>query len=191
MHGFQDPTSERGSPCMLPIARLWNGAPVPDQRKAEVVLTLQADTLHITFTAPYFGDPTPTQEVGSTPRLWEYEVLEVFLVGAAEQYLELEFGPHGHYLALCLQGVRTVVSSGHPLQYNVRLEREHYHGQAAVPRDLLPAGPLRGNAFLIHGPNQACPNTPVGERCYHAHGPVPGPAPDFHRLNHFPLLLLR
>ena len=32
--------------------------------------------------------------------LWDYEVVELFLLNSdTEEYLELEFGPHGHYLA--------------------------------------------------------------------------------------------
>ena len=40
--------------------------------------------------------------------LWEHEVIEIFIAGANGTYLELEFGPWGHYLALSLDGIRKI-----------------------------------------------------------------------------------
>ena len=51
-------------------------------------------TLSVSICAPYFGDPVPDGGVPGRPfyRLWDFEVVEVFLLGEGEKYLELEFG---------------------------------------------------------------------------------------------------
>lgn len=54
--------------------------------------------------------------MGSLDGLWDYEVVEVFFLGRAERYFELEMSPHGHYLALKLQGARNIVEKEVKLQ---------------------------------------------------------------------------
>lgn len=177
---------------LLPIERDWQGGPVPESDRALVTVSCTDRELLVTIDAPYFGDPAPPSAAGSTPRLWEHEVVEVFIAGACDNYLELELGPHGHYLALELRGVRTIVREGMALTYSVHIEPAseaprrsgaplgRYRGSARAPVSYLPLLPERVNAYLIHGG----PNL----RCYHAHAPVPGDRPDFHRLEHFAAL---
>jgi hypothetical protein len=176
---------------LIPIERDWMGAELPDTDRALVMLSLVTDELVVTFDASYFGDPPPPSAAGSTPRLWEHEVVELFIVDQGDHYLELELGPHGHYLALELRGVRQIVHEGMELAYEVRIEPRdeesqgagpigRYRGTARIPMSYLPIPPARVNAYLIHGRPDA--------RCYHAHTAVPGNKPDFHRLQHFALL---
>jgi hypothetical protein len=173
----------------LPIERDWEGRPVPDTDRALVTLSITGAELLVSFDAPYFGDPAPPSAAGPTPRLWEHEVVEVFLADARDNYLELEFGPHGHYLALELRGVRKIVRQGMKLSYSVHIESPtapplespapigRYRGSGRIPMSYLPLPTARVNAYLIHGgPDR---------RCYHAYAPVPGDHPDFHRLEHF------
>ena len=61
----------------------------------------------------------PPGPAGSTDELWNHEVVEVFIMGRAERYLEIEMSPHGHYLALKLQGARNIVTKEIPLDYHV------------------------------------------------------------------------
>jgi hypothetical protein len=175
----------------LPIEHDWQGVLLPESDRALVTLSRGADELVVTFDAPYFGDAAPLTAAGSTPRLWEHEVVEVFIADSADHYLELEFGPHRHYLALELRGVRKIAREGMEVAYDVRIEPEsvaesgasssapigRYRGTGRVPMSYLPLGPARVNAYLIHGGPDS--------RCYHAHVPVPGERPDFHRLAHF------
>jgi hypothetical protein len=99
------------------------------------------------------------------------------LLGEDDRYLELEFGPHGHYLVLRLHGCRNVVDQGLPLNYASRRNGDVWAGSADVPLSWLPPGPLRINAFAIHG---------VGpERRYLAWKPSGGLRPDFHVLEVF------
>ena len=49
-------------------------------------LQLHHDRLTIEMDAPYFDDPAPTDPIGTTWALWNYEVVELFLVGDDGRY---------------------------------------------------------------------------------------------------------
>jgi hypothetical protein len=171
----------------LAITRDYAGRVLPDSQHAHVVLTRDGDDWLVEVDAPYFDDPKPPAAVGVQDGLWNYEVSELFIADDAEHYLELELSPHGHHLALELDGVRRVVRSGLPVEYSVRIARSErvaedgvvgrYRGLARVSRALGPAQPTRNNAYLIHGTG--------AERRYHACAPTLGEAPDFHQLDRF------
>lgn len=165
----------------LPIRHLWDGSPCRDDERAVVSVERVPDgSLLIHIDAPFHDDPPPTAEPGSTDKLWEHEVVELFVLGDGDRYTELEVGPHGHFLVLRFEGQRTNGTSGHPLEVSVARSEGRWTGTARLAAELLPpgeVGDLRGNAYAIHG---------VGEgRRYLAWTPVPGPHPDFHRLKHF------
>ncbi len=166
----------------LVIESKWDGTPAPAQEHVELELQRQHDGLLIRLDAPFFDDPPPPQAAGSTPRLWNFEVVELMLLGAAERYLELEFGPHGHYLVLELSGRRAVASSNRRLDYRPRIEKKRFRAHARLPLEWLPPQCERVNAFAIHGEGD--------ERSYLAWRGAPGPQPDFHRLELFGPLLL-
>ena len=114
------------------VMKHWDGSDGP-RTGGHAVLTLASTGhgLQISFEAPFYNDapPSPTpdaspdasQPLAGAPvrcgNLWEYEVLELFLVavppesseGQEYEYLELEWGPAGHFLALKLAGFRNVV----------------------------------------------------------------------------------
>ena len=88
----------------------WDGQPI-DHPPAKIGLRGDGDSLEITISAPYFGDPAPE---GGKPgeayfKLWDHEVVEAFFLNDKEQYLELEFGPHGQHLMLILDGNRNAI----------------------------------------------------------------------------------
>ncbi|HKU39746.1 MAG TPA: hypothetical protein VJR89_16410 [Polyangiales bacterium] len=161
----------------LAIERDWSGSPLPATEAAWLAFERCDDQLEVRFDAPYFADPPPPWASGPTPGLWEYEVIELFLASAGDEYFELELGPHGHHLALQLRGVRNVVRSALPIVYSATIQGGRYAGRAQVPLSYLPDQPVRVNAYLIHGSGSA--------RSYAAHAPVPGAKPDFHRLECF------
>ncbi len=181
----------------LTIERDWQGTPVPPLEHAWVEIELGqarargSQSVVVSFDAPYYADPPPPLAAGPTPGLWDYEVIELFVADAGEHYFELELGPHGHHLALELCGVRKVARERLPLVYSVTIEPGtpfgRYRGRAEVPMSYLPAAPTRVNAYTIHGAARAPARTVDGPhpRTYRAHAPVPGAAPDFHRLSCF------
>ncbi len=167
----------------LCIARTWDGRPVEPAEQAVLELEVDATSVRLTVDAPYHGDPRPPASPGRLDRLWEHEVVELFLLGADDRYLEVELGPHGHYLVLVLAGRRQVERQALLIEYAAEITGRRWRGWARLPRAYLPPRVERGNAYAIHGVGAA--------RRYLACFPVPGERPDFHRLEAFgPLLLV-
>ena len=54
-----------------------------------------------------------------------------------------------------------------------------WRGEALVPKEYFPENVDKFNIYGIHGTEQN------GGRFYEALFPVPGPHPDFHRIQHF------
>ncbi len=166
----------------IAIRHTWDGSDAPGEDHVLVRVSV-GSFWEITVDAPFHGDPPPDAPPGPTDRLWEHEVVELFVVGRGDgavgpPYTEIELGPHGHYLILQLFGVRQVVRSGLEAEVHTHIDGERWHGRLVVPSAVLPASPVVFNAYAIHGP--------AARRRYFAHGEVPGDGPDFHRLQHFP-----
>ncbi len=172
----------------LTIAHTWDGAPLTPAEHAVVRLVAAPDgaALRLLVDAPFHGDPPPPSPPGPTPRLWEHEVVELFVAGpggdAEVPYLEIELSPHGHHLVLRLAGVRREVENGLPLDFRAFFDGRRWRGEATFPRAWLPAPPHRANAYRVHALG-------AGRR-HLAATPVPGAAPDFHRPALFPAVKL-
>jgi hypothetical protein len=162
----------------LRILRTWDGVPVRPDEEATLRVSPGADGLAIAVDAVYHGDPAPLSPPGRTDRLWEHEVIELFLLGEGERYTEIELGPHGHFLVLRLASVRRVEDAAIDIPFSARIAGGRWTGDARVPWSILPVPVSRLNAYAIHG----APD----RRRYLAWSPVPGPAPDFHRIHLFP-----
>jgi hypothetical protein len=159
------------------VDRDWNGQPVPADEHVFLTFFHGDDPAVIFVDAPYNGAPAPPGPAGSTDRLWEYEVVEFFLLGDDEEYLEIELGPHGHYLVLGFKGPRNVKRAHLPIEFTTKIHGQRWSGQAFVPLDLLPPNTQKCNAYAISGCG-------TGRR-YYAHYPLGGLSPDFHRLSDF------
>jgi hypothetical protein len=89
--------------------------------------------------------------------------------------VELELGPHGHWLAWAFSGYRAragdVTLAAPP---EVTREAERWSALARVPLAALPPRPWRLNAFVIHGP--------AGARRHLVATVMAGARPDFHRV---------
>lgn len=171
----------------LVIRTTWDGAELAAGEETSVEVRL-GDGLTVLVDAPYHGDPMPGGAPGRLDRLWEHEVVEVFLAEAPTcdaRYLEVELGPHGHWLALAFEGYRRRVAED--LVLDLRAGRVGNDGarwrgvahvaSAELGRALSRIGAV--NAYAIHGAG--------GARRHLAACPVPAgryEAPDFHRLQH-------
>jgi hypothetical protein len=157
----------------ISIAKSWDGNAIPDGEIAHLDARIEGDDLVVLVDAPFGGDPPPPVPVGGVWKLWENEVLELFLLGEdGHHYLEIEVGPYGHHLVLQLEGVRNIVRAPIPIQYVARRRDRRWTGEARMPRTLLPAGPFRANAYRHQGGK------------FYAASPV-GPERDFHQLERF------
>jgi hypothetical protein len=161
----------------LRIAKTWDGLALPPTEQCQLSLGLSDQRLLVELEAPFHDDPAPPGPAGALDGLWDFEVVELFLLGTGQHYLELEFSPHGHYLALSMAGPRQRAAKDHPLKYRSRVDGERWSGSAAIPIHLLPVGLHAHNAYSIHGVGTA--------RRYLAAFPIGGRAPDFHRLEYF------
>jgi hypothetical protein len=108
--------------------------------------------------------------------LWDYDVVEVFLVGENGHYLEVELGAGGHWLVLGFDSVRHRSND----YADARLEHEYEAGELAwrssivIPWDMLPQPVKALNAYAI------CNNQ------FLAYSPVPGAFADYHQPSAFP-----
>jgi hypothetical protein len=162
----------------LLIDKTWDAVPIDSSENVELEVGVGARDWTLEVDAPFHGDPPPEQAAGSCARLWTYEVVECMLVGASGHYLEVELGPHGHYLLLSFHGARNIVRQGMPARYEVAIERGRWHGRISVAAELVPSPILRLNAFALHGAGSA--------RRYLCFEPLPGQRPDFHQIERYP-----
>ena len=161
------------------LSKTWNDLNIPAEDYVYIDVKFNSDEIEILIDAPLYNDPKPHTAPGPTDGLWNYEVVEVFLVGDDGQYLELEFGPHGHYLMLWLTQPRKVAERTLSCRYTVSQTNERWTGKVQFPRAHAPRRIHSYNAFAISGLGRS--------RRYLAWHPMPGEKPDFHQPEHFPL----
>ncbi len=165
----------------LQTSLLWDGCAARRGEIASVVLAMTGDGLVIEVDAPFHDDPAPGAAIGPSWKLWEHEVVEVFVAAAtAPVYVEVELGPHGHHLVLRLEGIRKDVARCLPLDFSATIDGMRWRGRAVVPAGWLPPGApssWRVNATAIHGRGDA--------RRFLTAARLMAPAPDFHRPDEF------
>lgn len=172
------------------IGHSWDGIELAEQDKAVVAVNwLNNGDLSISIDAPFANDPAPNCANTACWELWNFEVVELFLVGAGDPapYTEIEISPWGHHLVLQLLGSRNTLAKELPLQVSVvrseHLETPRWSANAILSGHLLPSGDLRVNAYRVSGVE---PN-----RHYHVMTPMVGDVPDFHHIDQFTQILKR
>ena len=160
------------------IQHRWGGELIAPETRISLDLLIDGSGARIQIDAPFHGDAPPQDPPGSTWALWEYEVVELFLVDEDGSYLELEFGPHGHFLGLRLAAPREMVSTHLKLDYRSQIVDKRWFGKAFISTEHLPIKLSRWNAFAISGNGSA--------RQYLTWSRLPGQYPDFHQPQHFP-----
>ena len=173
----------RSRTTTLTIGYSWDGTPLSADATTRVEVSVSARDLMIRVDAPRSHDVPPDGPPGHVWELWNYEVVELFLLGEDTHYLEVELGPHGHHLVLTLHGVRQIVSRHPEITYQTTRTDLRWSGEAILRRELLPEGPLRANAYRIGGAGPA--------RAYFAAYPLNGAQPDFHQLDTFKPIVWR
>jgi hypothetical protein len=168
----------------LSLRHLWNGLPAPDGAGGRARLDLGSGRLHLSWELALPGPPrSPATRPGYTDGLWEWDVVELFLRSRApgpRRYLELEFGPGRHWLALAFAGVRRRSAELRGLAP----ELEHdisgllWRGRASVPLLAVEphAGPPPWNGLLA-----AVLGEPAAGRLHLTWPRLPGERPDFHK----------
>ena len=173
---------DRATGQRLTIRKQWDGTAALEEEEVAIDLDWDERRLRIDVAAPFWDDPLPGDPVGSTERLWEFEVVELFVASAVDprQYIEIELGPAGHYLVLRFFDVRQRAPFSIPLDFTTTASNTGWAGVARLASAHLPARPWRANAFSLHG---------IGaDRRYLAAFALPGAQPDFHQPERFPQL---
>lgn len=165
---------------MIHLTQLWNGEPAPAGHGGRAALNTDAGLLCLSWDLALPGEPrAPDAEPGFVDGLWEHDVIELFLCSRSTptRYLELEFGPAGHWLALAFSDIRQREAelTGIDPELSHELTPGRWRGRAALPLALVErhAGraPWRGLVATVSGAARV-----------HACWPkLPGETPDFHQ----------
>ena len=164
---------------LLPIERFWDGGHCRERRlHGSVRLETRGKGLVVEASLPHQRVP----RVPDAPRgarvadLWEYDVVECFLVGARGRYLEVELGAGGHFLVLAFEAPRRLADAHVGLSPERSFQRNAtgWRSRVGIPWSVLPPDLRALNAFVIAG---------GAHLAYHA---LPGARPDFHQPQRFP-----
>jgi len=167
----------------LVVGRSWDGALLAAAEHAAVTckwiaaLGVHPDRVQLTWDAPHTGrTPAPSAPPGFFDELWRFEVVEAFIAGSGQSYLEFEMGPFGHYAAFAFDARRTGKRPLPVRSYECGRANGRFQGCLEFAASGLPQGSLRWNAHRIDG----APDT----RQYFSAIPGSGTRPDFHDLQH-------
>ena len=169
----------------LPIVTYWDGTPCADTCLHGVVtLGIEDEGLCITAALAHQACPSvPVTPPGTrVANLWEYDVVECFVVGA-EGYLEVELDAGGHFLVLDFTAPRVCRNAYEAFVPRMTFEpclegQSVWRSSILIPWSMVPV-PVQGvNAYVISRSHYLC---------YH---PLPGPRPDFHQPERFPSVRL-
>lgn len=154
------------------IEREWSGEALGERFAIEV------HEGGVRVEGPFFGEDMRPEAEGFCGRLWEHEVVEVFLAEDGGRYVEIELGPYGHWLVLAFDGYRQG-GEVHGVVNSMNAERAggRWRGELSLEPGWwsgVLARSVVGNAFAIHtrhGRRRYCAAFPPGD----------GSRPDFHR----------
>jgi hypothetical protein len=196
------------------INKRWDGSLLEQDKRIFISISIDENeplasgepVLVVHVDAPYYSNPIPpvvqdschatthrlsTDECLNYEGLWNFEVVELFIKGKLDKYIEIELGPHGHYLVLAFDGYRQCFKRRiEPIYYKAEMssDKSRWVGKFVAPIHLLP--PSTGipdalfsyNAYAIHqvAGNEreyCCVYCPLPESNYLE--------PDFHKLELF------
>ncbi|XP_061536368.1 UPF0462 protein C4orf33 homolog [Phycodurus eques] len=167
------------------ILHTWDSNPVTHD-PIRIMFSPGVRGLKMKAIGPFFNDPeAPAGPPGQPfPGLWDYEVVEsFFLDSTTDNYLEVEFCPHGQHLVLLLSGVGQAFQEQLPIDFNATIIGDKWMGEALLPWMYFPPNVNKMNSYAIHGSGE--------KRIYEALYPIPsdelveGQKPNFHALKYF------
>ncbi|MBN3308043.1 CD033 protein, partial [Amia calva] len=149
------------------IKTTWDSLPV-NHDPVKVKFSPGSGGMTLEVFAPFFNDPpSPASPAGHPfPGLWDYEVVESFFLNSkTEQYLEVEFCPHGQHLVLLLSGRGNAFTEGLSLTFEATISGNKWKGKALIPWGYFPPDVDKMNSYAIHGSGDG--------RTYEALYPIP------------------
>ncbi len=171
-------------PKHFEIKTYWDGRACEDEKLwGTVDLEGTEEGLKMTATLPWQDMPkVPEVEEGErVANLWEYDVVECFLVGK-EKYLEVELGAGGHWLVLDFTAPRVRDNAYEDFLPTLEFKRNvgdgRWESTIIIPWEMVPEGLRTANAFVIVGENYLCAT------------PLPGEKADFHQPGKFEKLII-
>ena len=129
------------------ISSFWEGSPLPPSDRIKIWIWSTPNSpsplLHIKVHAPFFDNPPPaSSKEGITCNcLWEFEIVQVFIKGRMDKYIEIEMSPHDEYLVLAMDGHRQCFhESLTPDFYRSEIDRENrkWRAEISIPFSFLP-----------------------------------------------------
>ena len=167
----------------LSLRGTWDGAPAPAHVGGTAALELRDGLLRFTWDVGLPGPPrVPATPPAFLDGLWEHDVVELFVTASppddpSPEYVEIEVGPAGHWLALSFRGVRrgeAELRSPAPSITTRVDEHGRWVGSFEAPARFPGGASLRGLAAL-------CTTLADGSRLYLCSQPLPGERADFHQ----------
>jgi len=164
----------------LRVDRLWDGSVCPDDRLWGLLgISQTKEGIQVWVEAPMLHEQrVPDAPMGSRVEgLWEYDVVELFLVGPGHCYLEIELGAGGHFLVIGFDSIRHRSHAYETFEPIVRFEKtgeKVWRSQIVIPWKIIPENLRALNAFAIM----------AGQ--FLAYAPVPGTEPDYHQPDWYP-----
>jgi hypothetical protein len=129
----------------------WEGNEILDESKHSLIsfsIPEDKNVLVITVeSAPFYNNPPPPKSDHETCIcLWEFEVIEVFVKGRMDKYIEIELSPHGEYLILAMDGHKQRFHEAlHPISYKSKILQETWTAEIVIPFSFLPPPFLAGD----------------------------------------------
>ena len=176
----------------------WDGSQLPETDIVSVSFSCEhvdgksEPEMRIKLDAPFYDNPPPksTKDGSSCACLWEFEVVEIFLKGRMDKYIEIELSPHDEYLILAMDGHRQCFHEAlRPLSYKCGIVSHRWWAELVIPFSYLPPPFVAGSCSLFTFNVYALHNDREGSRRCAALFPSSESfdydSPDTHRLHLF------
>lgn len=167
----------------LQVNQIWNAGEHPDKELHATIDVSTSDAgIRVTVSAPWRNDMyIPDAPIGRLDGLWDYDVVELFLVGPEHNYLEIELGAGGHWLVLAFDEIRQRSNSYEDLELQVDYSKSEHRwtSSTTIPWEVVPRPVHAWNGFVI-----------ARGQFLAAHA-LPGEEPDYHQPDHFPAVVLK